>query len=89
MSIWSFDDSINKVLESGNYILGEQVEYFEKEFAKYNDVNFALGVGSGTEALHISLRALGVGEQDDDLQPFDAENFTNAFLKKWKNKLHI
>ena len=31
----------------------------------------------------LPIFAIGVGEQDDDLQPFDAENFTNTFLKKW------
>jgi len=59
------DNSIKKVLANGNYILGEQVKLFEEEFAKYNGVNYAIGVGSGTEALHIALKANGIGEGDE------------------------
>ncbi|MCH7951974.1 DegT/DnrJ/EryC1/StrS family aminotransferase [Patescibacteria group bacterium] len=59
------DKEISKVLESGQYILGEQVQSFEREFAQYLGVNFAIGVGSGTEALHIALKAAGLGKGDE------------------------
>ena len=41
------------------------MEGFEEEFARYNEVSNAVGVGSGTEALHIALRALGIGPGDE------------------------
>lgn len=59
------DLAIKKVLNKGRYILGEEVLSFEKEFAIYNGVKYALGVGSGTEALHIALKALGIGPGDE------------------------
>ena len=59
------DSAIKRVLESGWYILGEEVQHFEKEFAAYNGVSHAIGVGSGTESLHIALRALDVGPGDE------------------------
>ena len=55
------DAAITTVLESGRYILGEQVASFEREFAAYLGVSHAIGVGSGTDALHLALRACGMG----------------------------
>ena len=45
--------------------MGEEVTRFEKEFAQFNTVSHAVGVGSGTEALHIALRALDIGQGDE------------------------
>lgn len=59
------DHAIAKVLDSGWYILGNEVGSFEKEFASYIGVNYAFGVGSGTEALHIALKACNVGIGDE------------------------
>ena len=59
------DDATASVLKSGWYILGKQVKAFEKEFADYIGVKHAIGVGSGTEAIHIALLALGVGAGDE------------------------
>lgn len=59
------DQAIQKVLNNGWYILGEEVKLFEKEFAKYIGSDFVIGVGSGTEALHIALRACNVGNGDE------------------------
>ncbi|HSK62752.1 MAG TPA: DegT/DnrJ/EryC1/StrS family aminotransferase [Pyrinomonadaceae bacterium] len=53
------------MLESGRYILGDEVLAFEREFASYIGVRHAVGVGSGTEALHLALAACGVGEGDE------------------------
>ncbi len=57
--------AVLKVLSSGQYILGENVKKLEKSFTKYNEVNHALGVASGTDALHLALRALDVGPGDE------------------------
>jgi dTDP-4-amino-4,6-dideoxygalactose transaminase len=54
------DAAIDNVLTNGRYILGPEVEAFEKEFAEYCGVKHAVGVGSGTEALHIALAAMGI-----------------------------
>ncbi|MBU2544908.1 DegT/DnrJ/EryC1/StrS family aminotransferase [Patescibacteria group bacterium] len=59
------DSAIKEVLESGQYILGEKVERFEKEFADYLGAKYCFGVGSGLEALEIALMALGVKRGDE------------------------
>lgn len=59
------DSAIAAVLAKGSFILGEQVAEFEKEFAAYCGTEYAIGVGSGTEALHLALLALGVGAGDE------------------------
>lgn len=60
----AIDEAINRVLESGVYILGEEVEAFEREFAHFLGIAHAVGVGSGTEALHLALRVLEIGPGD-------------------------
>ena len=57
--------AIFKVINSGNFTLGEEVELFEKEFAKFCGSKYAVGVGSGTSALHLSLIACGIGKGDE------------------------
>lgn len=59
------DKAIAKVLNDGQYILGEQTAAFEREFARCIGVKFAIGVGSGTEALHIALKAAGIVKGDE------------------------
>jgi dTDP-4-amino-4,6-dideoxygalactose transaminase len=53
------------VLRSGDYIMGENVKAFEKEFASYVGVNYAISVGNGTDAIHIALQASGIKEGDE------------------------
>lgn len=59
------DAAAARVMQSGWFILGPEVAAFEKEFATYLGVDHASGVGSGTEAIHIALLALGVGAGDE------------------------
>ena len=59
------DAALRRVLDSGRYILGEEVRQFEAEFAAYIGVGHAVGVGSGTEALHLALVACGIGPGDE------------------------
>jgi len=59
------DAAMARVLNSGWYILGQEVTAFEREFADYIGVKFGIGVGSGTDALHLALRACGVGAGDE------------------------
>jgi len=58
------DKAIEKVLSRGNFILGKEVETFEREFAKYCGVKYAVGVSSGTDALELALRVLGISSGD-------------------------
>jgi dTDP-4-amino-4,6-dideoxygalactose transaminase len=62
-------DRIAGVLERGVYILGPEVKAFEREFASYLGVRHVIGVGNGTDAITIGLRALGVGPDDDVVVP--------------------
>ncbi|MCP4626867.1 MAG: DegT/DnrJ/EryC1/StrS family aminotransferase [bacterium] len=56
---------MQNVLEKADFILGEDVELFEKEFAAFCETEFAVGVDSGTSAIELALRTLGIGEGDE------------------------
>jgi dTDP-4-amino-4,6-dideoxygalactose transaminase len=58
------DRAIAEVIESGQFILGPQVKALEQEMASYCQCPYAIGVASGTDALHLALRACGIGEGD-------------------------
>lgn len=63
------DAAIQEVLESTSYILGPNVQAFEKEAAAYLGVAHAISVSSGTDALHLALRAAGIGPGDQVVVP--------------------
>src|SRR5262245_35911860 len=65
----SFDAAIRGVLDDSRYILGPNVTAFEQEFAAYLGTRHAIGVGNGTDALTIALRAMGVGPGDEVVVP--------------------
>ena len=54
-----------RVYEKGRFILGEEVSVFEEEFSHYCGVRYGVGVDSGTDALQLALKAVGVGEGDE------------------------
>lgn len=58
------DEAIRQTLDSGWYILGQQVAAFEQEFAAYLGASHCIGVANGTDALTLALRACGIGEGD-------------------------
>jgi len=57
--------AVKEIIESGRFILGENVSSFEKEIADYHNVSSAVGLASGTDALHLSLDAVGIKEGDE------------------------
>jgi len=59
------DTAIDRVLKSGYFILGEECNKFEKEFAGYIKSKYCIGVGSGTDAINLSLRAAGIKSGDE------------------------
>jgi dTDP-3-amino-3,4,6-trideoxy-alpha-D-glucose transaminase len=63
------DAAMARVVDSGAFILGPEVQAFEQEFAAYCGTAHAVGVANGTDALTIALRALGVGPGDDVVVP--------------------
>jgi dTDP-4-amino-4,6-dideoxygalactose transaminase len=71
------DAACARVLESGWFILGGEVEAFEQEFARYCGARHCVGVGNGLEALHLILRAMGVGAGDEVIVP------SNTYIATW------
>lgn len=71
------DCAVARVLDSGGYILGREVEAFEREFAEYLGVKHCVGVSNGLDALHLALRALNVTAGDEVLVP------GNTYIATW------
>lgn len=69
--------ALDRVLNSGSFILGKETENFEKEFASYCNVNYCIGVANGLEALHLVLRSWGIGYGDEVIVP------SNTFIATW------
>lgn len=73
----SIDDAVSRVLGSGQYIRGAEVDAFEREFAHYVGAGHAVGVANGLDALQLALRAMDVGPGDEVLVP------SNTFIATW------
>lgn len=69
--------AFDRVLHSGWYILGAEVKAFEQEFATYCGVEHAVGVSNGLDALHLILRAYGIGPGDEVIVP------SNTYIATW------
>jgi dTDP-4-amino-4,6-dideoxygalactose transaminase len=69
--------AFERVLDSGWYVLGDEVKQFEREFANYCGAEYCIGVGNGLEALHLILRAYGIGVGDEVIVP------SNTFIATW------
>lgn len=71
------DDAVARVLASGWYILGPEVEAFEAEWASYCGVAYAVGLANGLDALVLALRALDIGQGDEVIVP------SNTYIATW------
>lgn len=60
-----YETAVLKTLRSGWYVLGSELERFEKSYAEYEGVNNCIGVGNGLDALRLALSALGIGKGDE------------------------
>lgn len=75
-------EAFERVLDSGWFILGNEVRQFEQEFAKYCEAAHCVGVGNGLEALHLILRAYGIGKGDEVIVP------ANTYIATWLAASH-
>jgi len=65
-------EAIDRVLESSTFILGEDVDAFEEEFAKYCKAKYCVGLDNGTSALELGMRALNIGQGDEVITPVNS-----------------
>jgi dTDP-4-amino-4,6-dideoxygalactose transaminase len=72
-----FDAAYRRVMDSGSYLLGKELEQFEREFAAYCQADYCVGVGNGLDALHLILRAYEIGAGDEVIVP------SNTFIATW------
>jgi len=72
-----FDAAFFRVMNSGWYLLGPELEAFEAEFAEYCDVQYAVGLGNGLEALELLLKAYNIGPGDEVIVP------SNTYIATW------
>jgi dTDP-4-amino-4,6-dideoxygalactose transaminase len=71
------ESAIARVIDSGWYVLGPEVDAFETEWATYCETQYAVGVANGLDALHLALRAMGVGPGDEVIVP------SNTYIATW------
>ncbi len=71
------DEAVARVLHSGWYLLGAELQAFEQEYAAYVGVDNCIGVGNGLDALHLALRAMEVGPGDEVIVP------SNTYIATW------
>jgi dTDP-4-amino-4,6-dideoxygalactose transaminase len=71
------DAAYHRVMEAGWYVLGQEVQAFENEFAAYCGVRHCIGVGNGLDALHLILRAMDIGPGDEVIVP------ANTYIATW------
>lgn len=71
------DSAIQSVLQSGWYVLGKEVEAFEREYAEYCEATYCVGVANGLDALYLGLLALGVKAGDEVIVP------ANTYIATW------
>lgn len=76
------DGTVERVLESGRYVFGEELEAFEESFAAYCGARYAVGVGSGTAALHLALHAAGLSSDAEVITVPNTDSPTAAAITR-------
>jgi dTDP-4-amino-4,6-dideoxygalactose transaminase len=71
------DEAVARVLDSGRYLLGDELVAFEREFSAFTQARQCVGVGNGLDALVLSLEALGIGPGDEVIVP------ANTYIATW------
>ena len=79
--------AVEKVMETSQFILGKAVSDFEKNFAEAHNMKHCIGVGTGTDALHIILWALGVGPGDEVRGMGVIDSIATAHTCRWGNEV--
>lgn len=77
-----FNSAVIRAMSRGDFILGEDVGAFEREFAEFCRVEHCIGVSDGVDALHLALRALGIGPGDEVIVP--THTFIASVLAVWQ-----
>ena len=70
-------NAVHRVLDSGWYVLGNEVSSFEKKWGKFCEAEFCIGLSNGLDALHISLLAMDIGQGDEVIVP------SNTYIATW------
>jgi dTDP-4-amino-4,6-dideoxygalactose transaminase len=76
------DEATARVLTSGQFILGAELDHFEREWAEYVGAKHCVGVGNGLDALHLALLAIGIGPGDEVIVP------SNTYIATWLAVTH-
>lgn len=71
------DNAYHRVMNSGWYLLGQELEAFESEFASYCEAKYCVGIANGLEALHLILKAMDIGQGDEVIVP------ANTYIASW------
>lgn len=71
------DNAYHRVMNSGWYLLGQELEAFEAEFASYCEAKYCVGIANGLEALHLILKAMDIGQGDEVIVP------ANTYIASW------
>jgi dTDP-4-amino-4,6-dideoxygalactose transaminase len=77
-----FHLALSKILKSGIFILGKELENFEKEFAYYSETKYSIGVGNGLDAIFLTLKAWNIGNNDEVIVP------SNTYIATWLAVTH-
>jgi dTDP-4-amino-4,6-dideoxygalactose transaminase len=72
-----FDEACRRVMESGRFVMGQELEFFENEFAAFCGAKHCVGVGNGLDALYLILRSMGIGPGDEVIVP------SHTFIATW------
>ena len=83
------DFAIKSVIDRASFILGPELEQFEKNYARYCQTKYCIGVDSGSSALELGIRALGIGPGDDVITPVTSYIASSSAISFTLNKSFV